>query len=98
MWRALRCHNPCAGSDYAFGWLRTETGVHRLVRSHHSIQSNRRHTSIFHRFFYFARNRFEVDINPADLRIDVYRTSGAEDNVNKTESAVRITHTYRPIR
>ena len=79
---------------YAFGWLRTETGVHRLVRKSPFDSGHRRHTS-------FAAvsvapevdDSFEVDINPADLRVDVYRASGAGgQHVNRTESAVRITH------
>lgn len=80
--------------DYAFGWLRTETGVHRLVRKSPFDSSNRRHTS-FASVFVSPEidDSFEVDINPADLRIDVYRASGAGgQHVNKTESAVRITH------
>jgi len=80
--------------DYAFGWLRTETGVHRLVRKSPFDSSNRRHTS-FASVFVSPEidDTFEVDINPADLRIDVYRASGAGgQHVNKTESAVRITH------
>ncbi|NPA72891.1 MAG: peptide chain release factor 2 [Gammaproteobacteria bacterium] len=80
--------------DYAFGWARTETGVHRLVRKSPFDSSNRRHTS-FASIFVSPEidDTFEVDINPADLRIDVYRASGAGgQHVNKTESAVRITH------
>ena len=80
--------------DYAFGWLRTETGVHRLVRKSPFDSSNKRHTS-FASVFVSPEidDSFEVDINPADLRIDVYRASGAGgQHVNKTESAVRITH------
>lgn len=80
--------------DYAFGWLRTETGVHRLVRKSPFDSSNRRHTSFASVFISpEIDDSFEVDINPADLRIDVYRASGAGgQHVNKTESAVRITH------
>jgi len=80
--------------DYAFGWLRTETGVHRLVRKSPFDSSNRRHTSFASVFISpEIDDTFEVDINPADLRIDVYRASGAGgQHVNKTESAVRITH------
>ena len=80
--------------DYAFGWLRTETGVHRLVRKSPFDSSNKRHTS-FASVFVSPEidDSFEVDINPADLRVDVYRASGAGgQHVNKTESAVRITH------
>ena len=79
---------------YAFGWLRTETGVHRLVRKSPFDSGNRRHTS-FAAVFASPEiaDDFEVDINPADLRIDVYRASGAGgQHVNRTESAVRITH------
>ncbi len=80
--------------EYVFGWLRTETGVHRLVRKSPFDSGNRRHTS-FAAVFVSPEvdDDFEVDINPADLRIDVYRASGAGgQHVNKTESAVRITH------
>ncbi|CAA6827676.1 MAG: Peptide chain release factor 2; programmed frameshift-containing [uncultured Thiotrichaceae bacterium] len=80
--------------EYAFGWLRTETGVHRLVRKSPFDSSNRRHTS-FSAVFAAPEidDDIEIDINPADLRIDVYRASGAGgQHVNKTESAVRITH------
>ena len=80
--------------DYAFGWLRTETGVHRLVRKSPFDSSSRRHTS-FAAVFVSPEidDDIEIDINPADLRIDVYRASGAGgQHVNKTESAVRITH------
>ena len=80
--------------EYAFGWLRTEIGVHRLVRKSPFDSSNRRHTS-FASVFVSPEidDNFEVDINPADLRIDVYRASGAGgQHVNRTESAVRITH------
>ena len=81
--------------DYAFGWLRTEIGVHRLVRKSPFDSSNKRHTS-FASVFVSPEidDDIEIDINPADLRIDVYRASGAGgQHVNKTESAVRITHT-----
>ncbi len=80
--------------DHAFGWLRTETGVHRLVRKSPFDSGNRRHTS-FAAVFVAPEidDDIEVDINPADLRIDVYRASGAGgQHVNRTESAVRITH------
>ncbi len=80
--------------DYAFGWLRTEIGVHRLVRKSPFDSGNRRHTS-FASVFVSPEidDSIEIDINPADLRIDVYRASGAGgQHVNRTESAVRITH------
>ncbi len=80
--------------DYAYGWLRTEIGVHRLVRKSPFDSSNKRHTS-FAAVFVSPEidDSFEIDINTADLRIDVYRSSGAGgQHVNKTESAVRITH------
>ncbi|WP_132974810.1 peptide chain release factor 2 [Thiobaca trueperi] len=80
--------------DYAFGWLRTEIGVHRLVRKSPFDSGNRRHTS-FSSVFVSPEvdDSVEIDINPADLRIDVYRASGAGgQHVNRTESAVRITH------
>jgi peptide chain release factor 2 len=79
---------------YAFGMLRTETGVHRLVRKSPFDSNARRHTSFASVFVYpEVDDTVEVDINPADLRIDVYRASGAGgQHVNKTESAVRITH------
>ncbi|MGX2968094.1 peptide chain release factor 2 [Ursidibacter sp. B-7004-1] len=80
--------------EYAFGWLRTETGIHRLVRKSPFDSNNRRHTSFSAAFVYpEVDDNFEIEINPADLRIDVYRASGAGgQHVNKTESAVRITH------
>ena len=80
--------------EYAFGWLRTETGVHRLVRKSPFDSGNRRHTS-FASIFVSPEidDDIEIDINPGDLRIDVYRASGAGgQHVNRTESAVRITH------
>jgi peptide chain release factor 2 len=80
--------------EYAYGWLRTETGVHRLVRKSPFDAGNRRHTS-FAAVFVSPEidDDVEIEINPADLRIDVYRASGAGgQHVNKTESAVRITH------
>ncbi len=80
--------------DYAFGWLRTETGVHRLVRKSPFDSGNRRHTSFASVFVSPEINEdIDIDINPADLRVDVYRASGAGgQHINKTESAVRITH------
>jgi peptide chain release factor 2 len=80
--------------DHAFGWLRTEIGVHRLVRKSPFDSGNRRHTS-FAAVFAAPEvdDDVDVEINPADLRIDVYRASGAGgQHVNRTESAVRITH------
>ena len=80
--------------EYAFGWLRTEIGVHRLVRKSPFDSGNRRHTS-FASVFVSPEidDTVQIDINPADLRIDVYRASGAGgQHVNRTESAVRITH------
>jgi peptide chain release factor 2 len=80
--------------DYAFGWLRTEIGVHRLVRKSPFDSGNRRHTSFAAVFVSPEIDEdIDIDINPADLRIDVYRASGAGgQHVNRTESAVRITH------
>ena len=79
---------------YAFGWLRTETGVHRLVRKSPFDSGSRRHTSFASAFASpEIDDDIDIDINPADLRIDVYRASGAGgQHVNRTESAVRITH------
>jgi len=80
--------------EYAFGWLRTETGVHRLVRKSPFDSSGRRHTS-FSSVFVSPEidDNIDIEINPADLKIDVYRASGAGgQHVNTTESAVRITH------
>jgi len=79
---------------YAYGWLRTETGVHRLVRKSPFDSGNRRHTSFASVFVSpEVDDDIAIDINPADLKMDVYRSSGAGgQHVNKTESAVRITH------
>jgi peptide chain release factor 2 len=80
--------------EYAFGWLRTELGVHRLVRKSPFDSGNRRHTS-FASVFVSPEidDNIDIEINPADLRVDVYRASGAGgQHVNRTESAVRITH------
>lgn len=80
--------------DYAFGWLRTETGVHRLVRKSPFDSGSRRHTS-FASVFVSPEidDNIEIEINPADIRVDTYRASGAGgQHVNKTDSAVRMTH------
>ncbi len=80
--------------EYAYGHLRTETGVHRLVRKSPFDSGNRRHTSFSSVFVYpEVDESIEIDINPADLRVDTYRASGAGgQHINKTDSAVRITH------
>jgi peptide chain release factor 2 len=80
--------------DYAYGHLRTETGVHRLVRKSPFDSGNRRHTSFSSVFVYpEVDESIKVEINPADLRVDTYRASGAGgQHINKTDSAVRITH------
>jgi peptide chain release factor 2 len=79
---------------YAYGWLRTETGVHRLVRKSPFDSGNRRHTSFASVFAYpEVDDDVAIEINPADLRVDTYRASGAGgQHVNRTESAIRITH------
>ncbi len=80
--------------DYAYGYLRTESGVHRLVRKSPFDSGNRRHTSFASVFIYpEVDDTIEIEINPADLRIDTYRASGAGgQHINKTDSAIRITH------
>ena len=80
--------------EYAFGWLRTETGVHRLVRKSPFDSGNRRHTSFAAGFVSpEVEDDIEIEINPADLQVDTYRASGAGgQHVNKTDSAIRITH------
>ncbi len=80
--------------EYAFGWLRTETGVHRLVRKSPFDSGNKRHTSFASVFLSpEVDDNIDIDINPADLRVDTYRASGAGgQHVNKTDSAIRITH------
>jgi peptide chain release factor 2 len=85
----LRIEGP-----YAFGWLRTETGVHRLVRKSPFDSGNRRHTSFASVFVSPEVDEdFDIEVNPADLKVDTYRASGAGgQHVNRTESAIRITH------
>jgi peptide chain release factor 2 len=80
--------------EYAYGWMRTETGVHRLVRKSPFDSGNRRHTSFASVFVSpEVDDDIDIDVDPSDLRIDVYRASGAGgQHVNRTESAVRITH------
>ncbi len=80
--------------DYAYGYLRTESGIHRLVRKSPFDSGNRRHTSFASIFVYpEVDDTIEIEINPADLRIDTYRASGAGgQHINKTDSAIRITH------
>jgi peptide chain release factor 2 len=80
--------------EYAYGFLRTETGVHRLVRKSPFDSANGRHTSFSSLFVYpEVDESIEIDINPADVRIDTYRASGAGgQHINKTDSAVRLTH------
>ncbi|GAB3291988.1 peptide chain release factor 2 [Pseudidiomarina andamanensis] len=80
--------------EYAYGWLRTETGVHRLVRKSPFDSGNRRHTSFASVFVYpEVDDSIQIEINPADLRVDTYRASGAGgQHVNRTDSAIRITH------
>jgi len=82
------------GGEYAYGWLRTETGVHRLVRKSPFDSGSRRHTSFASAFIYPEINDdIDIELNPSDLRIDTYRASGAGgQHVNRTDSAVRITH------
>ena len=83
-----------AVGEYAYGWLRTETGVHRLVRKSPFDSGNRRHTSFASVFVSpEVDDNIDIEVDPSDLRIDVYRASGAGgQHVNRTESAVRITH------
>jgi peptide chain release factor 2 len=81
--------------DHAYGFLRTETGVHRLVRKSPFDSANGRHTSFSSLFVYpEVDDSVEIDVNPADVRVDTYRASGAGgQHINKTDSAVRLTHT-----
>jgi peptide chain release factor 2 len=93
-WPASRSATLKISGEYAYGYLRTETGVHRLVRKSPFDSNARRHTSFASVFVYpEVDDSIEIDINPADLRIDTYRASGAGgQHINKTDSAVRITH------
>ena len=93
-WRASRVRLVHIVGEYAYGWLRTETGVHRLVRKSPFDSGNRRHTSFASVFVSpEVDDNIDIEIDPSDLRIDVYRASGAGgQHVNRTESAVRITH------
>jgi peptide chain release factor 2 len=81
-------------NEYAYGWLRTETGIHRLVRKSPFDSGNRRHTSFASVFVYpEVEDEIAIEINPAELRVDTYRASGAGgQHVNRTDSAIRITH------
>lgn len=90
----IKCATVQVNGDYAFGWLRTETGVHRLVRKSPFDAGNRRHTSFASVFISpEIDDDIEIDINPADVRVDTYRASGAGgQHVNRTDSAVRLTH------
>ena len=90
----LKSATVLLSGDYAYGWLRTETGVHRLVRKSPFDAGHRRHTSFAAVFVSpEVEDDIDIEIDPSDLRVDVYRASGAGgQHVNKTESAVRITH------